>query len=133
MGPKKQHFWQKINILKETIVIWEYGERQFVKNWAWFYKQSGSKIEVRRKRIFYKKWSPKLIFLNEFSIWKSSVDFWHRKLTLKVPFRHFLMNHNSSQDFLNSFLWECWFLGKKLAFYDPPSLKFHNRTDTKSY
>ena len=24
----------------------------------------------------------------------------------------------------------CWFLGKKLPFQDPPSLKFHNRTDT---
>ena len=25
----------------------------------------------------------------------------------------------------------CWFLAKKLAFKDPPSLKFHNRTDIK--
>jgi hypothetical protein len=35
-----------------------------------------------------------LIFLNEF-FWKNSVDFWQRKLTLKVQFRHFLTNHNS--------------------------------------
>ena len=27
------------------------------------------------------------------------------------------------------FLWVCWFLGKNLAFWDPPSLKFHNWTD----
>ena len=29
---------------------------------------------------------------------KNDVDFWHRKLTLKVQFRHFVTNHNSSQD-----------------------------------
>ena len=32
------------------------------------------------------------------SFWKNSVDFWHRKLTLKVQFLHFLMNHKSLQD-----------------------------------
>ena len=32
--------------------------------------------------------------------WKKSVDFWHWKLTLKVQFWHFLMNHNSSTNFL---------------------------------
>ena len=36
------------------------------------------------KNDFTKKWSPKLIFLNENFFWKISVDFWHRKLTLKV-------------------------------------------------
>ena len=30
-------------------------------------------------------------------------------------------------------LWACWFLGKNLAFKDPLSLKFHNRTDTNVY
>ena len=33
----------------------------------------------------------------------------------------------------NGFLSACRFLGKKLAFKDPPSLKFHNRTDTNNY
>ena len=27
----------------------------------------------------------------------------------------------------------CWFLAKKLAFKDPPSLKFHDRTDINIY
>ena len=31
-----------------------------------FRKKSGSKIEVRKKSFFYKKRSPKLIFLNDF-------------------------------------------------------------------
>ena len=35
-GPKKHNFWPIYS--KETIVFWEYGERQFVKNWAWFEK-----------------------------------------------------------------------------------------------
>ena len=51
------------------------------------------------KNVFTKKWSPKLIFLNEFFFWKNSVDFWHWKLTLKVRFWHFLTNRNSSKDF----------------------------------
>ena len=31
------------------------------------------------------------------------------------------------------FLQECWFLAKNLAFQDPPSMKFHNRTDISTY
>ena len=31
----------------------------------------------------------------------------------------------------NDYLSICWFLAKNLSFKDPPSLKFHNRTDTK--
>ena len=34
--------------------------------------------------------SPKLVFFNEKKIKKDSDDFWHRKLTLKVKFGHFL-------------------------------------------
>ena len=30
---------------------------------------------------------------------------------------------------LKKIIWACWFLGKNLAFWDPPSLKFHNQTD----
>ena len=46
--------------------------------------------------FFYKKWSPKLIFFNDFFLffWKNTIDFWHRKLTLKVRFWQILMNHN---------------------------------------
>ena len=45
-----------------------------------FIKQSGSKIEVR-KNIFYKKWPPKLIFLNDFFSKKL-----HRFSTQKIDF-----------------------------------------------
>ena len=33
---KSKIFGQKSIYSKEIIVFWEYGERQFVKNWAWF-------------------------------------------------------------------------------------------------
>ena len=42
------------------------------------------------KNVFYKKGGPKLILSCEKKIQKDSNDFWHRKLTLKVRFRHFL-------------------------------------------
>ena len=42
------------------------------------------------KNVFYKKCGPELIFFSEKKIQKDSNDFWHRKLTLKVRFRHFL-------------------------------------------
>ena len=31
------------------------------------------------------------------------------------------------------YLWVCWFLAKNLAFYEPPYLKFNNRTDISMY
>ena len=52
------------------------------------------------KKVFTEKWSPKLIFSDEIFFWKNSVDFWHRKWTLKVQFWHFLTNCNSLKDFL---------------------------------
>ena len=40
--------------------------------------------------------------------WKNSVDFWHRKLTLKVQFWHFLTNHNSLQDCFKKIHVDSW-------------------------
>ena len=71
-----------------------------------------------------------MIFLDKFFFWKNSINFWHPRLTLKVQFWHFLTNCHYSWDFFKDFsLVPCWFLAKKLAFKDPPSLKFHDRTD----
>ena len=82
------------------------------------------------KNVFNKKCSPKLIFLDEFFFRKNSVDFWHRKLTLKVQFWHFLRpwHYVNLQNTAISF--ECsWFLSKNLAFYDPSSKKLYDLTD----
>ena len=42
------------------------------------------------KNVNNKKCAPKFIFFNEKKNQKDSNDFWHRKLTLKVKFWHFL-------------------------------------------
>ena len=49
--------------------------------------------------------------------WKNSVDFWHRKLTLKVQFWHFLRpwHYVNLQNTAISFVYS-WFLCKNLAF-----------------
>jgi hypothetical protein len=69
------------------------------------------------KNVFYKKWSPKLIFLDEIFFWEISVNFWHRKLTLKVQFWHFLRpwRYVNLQNAIISFEYS-WFLSKNLAF-----------------
>ena len=54
-----------------------------------FKKWSGSKIEVRKKCFFYKKWSPKLIFIRIF-FWKNSVDFYIENWLWKYDFGTFL-------------------------------------------
>ena len=81
------------------------------------------------KNVFYKKCGPKLIFFNEKKIQKDSNDFWHRKLTLKVRFRHFLttpVNICESQiKKLFLFYWffllkssPCWLTSSKLHHWD---------------
>ena len=66
-----------------------------------------------------------MIFVDNFFFFLNSINFWHPKLTLKVRFWHFLTNCH----FKDFSLVACWFLAKRLAFKDQPSLKFHDRTD----
>ena len=70
---KSKIFGQKSIHSKGTIVFWDYGKHQFVKNWAWFLENKVvQKLKVE-KNVFYKKWSPKLLFWNEFLTYK--IDF----------------------------------------------------------
>jgi len=90
------------------------------------------------KNVFTKKWSPKLIFLNEIFFWKNSVDFWHQKLTLKVRFWHFLMNCNSSTDCLKRNPLSMSILGQKSCFLGPTNFKipqpnWHYTTHRQSF
>ena len=63
VGPKKQDFCPKINILiKETIIFWEYGERQFLG----MILENKVVQKLKLEKNVFKKWSPKLIFLNDF-------------------------------------------------------------------
>ena len=81
MGPKKQGFCSKW-------ILWI--------DIVWGLQKLGLILESKvvqklslEKNGFNKKWSPKLIFLDENFFQKNSVGFWHRKLTLKVQFLHF--------------------------------------------
>ena len=82
------------------------------------------------KNVNKKKCAPKLIFFNEKKIEKDSDNFWHRKLTLKVKFWHFLTLFDTSPltqfSKFNIFLWVCWCLGKNLSNFVPPVWKVHN-------
>jgi hypothetical protein len=66
VGPKKQDFWPKINILKGnhcTLRIQGAPVRQKLSMILENIVVQKLKLE---KNYFYKKWSPKLIFLNDF-------------------------------------------------------------------
>ena len=92
VDPKKQDFWPKINILKGNHCILRIRGAPVCQKLGMIL---GNKVVQKlklEKNVFYKKWPPKLIFLNFSFFWKNSVDFWHRKLTLKVWFWHFLTN-----------------------------------------
>ena len=66
VGPKKPDFRPKINILK--------GNHYILRIWGAPLRQNlgmilGNKVVQKlklEKNVFYKKWSPKLIFLNNF-------------------------------------------------------------------
>ena len=58
VGPKNQDFWPKNNILKGNHCILRIRGVQ-VEN------KVVQKLKLE-KNVFYKKWSPKLIFLNNF-------------------------------------------------------------------
>ena len=85
----------KVFTQKSTVVKWNCCI--FWIDIAWGLQKLGLILESKvvqklslEKNVFNKKWSPKLIFLDEFFFRKNSVDFWHRKLALKVQFWRFL-------------------------------------------
>ena len=87
---KNQVFAQKSTVVKwNCSILWI--------DIVWGLQKLGPILESKvvqklslEKNVFNKKNSPKLIFLDEIFFWKYSVDFWHRKLTFKVQFWHFL-------------------------------------------
>ena len=114
---KSKVFTQKSTVVKwNCCILWI--------DIAWGLQKLGLILESKvvqklslEKNVFNKKWSPKLIFLDEIFFWKNSVDFWHRKLTLKVQFWHFLRpwHYVNLQNTAISFEYS-WFLSKNLAF-----------------
>ena len=65
-GPKKQDFWPKINILKGNYCILRIrGVPVRQKLGMILENKVVQKLKLERN-VIHKKWSPKLIFLNEF-------------------------------------------------------------------
>ena len=67
MGPKKLDFWPKINRLKGNhciLRIW--GAPPVRQKLCMILENKVVRKLKLEKKVFYKKWSPKLIFLNDF-------------------------------------------------------------------
>ena len=66
VGTKKQDFWPKINILKENHCILRIQGAPVRQKLGMILENKVVQKLKLEKNVFYKKWSPKLIFLNEF-------------------------------------------------------------------
>ena len=76
VGPIKQHFWPKINILKgNRFILRIQGAPVRQKLGMILENEVLQKLKLEKKIFFYKKWSPRLIFLNEFSFEKIPLIF----------------------------------------------------------
>ena len=67
VGPKKQDFWPTINIvLKENHCILRIQGAPVCQKLGMILENKVFQKLKLEKNVFYKKWSPKLIFLNDF-------------------------------------------------------------------
>ena len=82
------------------------------KIWRHFRNKSRSILKLS-KNLFYKKCGPKLIFFNEIFFLKNSNVFGHRKMTLKVKFRHYLTTYvNICKSQIKKLFFFYWFFAK---------------------
>ena len=75
MGPKKQDFRPKINILKGNHCILRIQGAPVRQKLGMILENKVVQKLKLEKNVFYKKWSPKLIFLNGLFFEKNSFDF----------------------------------------------------------
>ena len=82
VGPKKQDFWPWPRIIihtpRENSLNFLRGVSVYQKLGIILEKKVVQKLNLE-KNVFTKKWSPKLIFLNDF-FWKKLVDFFTQKI-----------------------------------------------------
>ena len=86
VGPKKQDFWPKINMLKGNHCILRIRGAPVCQKLGMILENKVVQKLKLEKNVFYKKWSPKLIFLNDLFY---NLSILHRKL-----FKKFLSNFN---------------------------------------
>jgi hypothetical protein len=65
VGPKKQDLWPKINILKGNHCILRIQVAPVCKKLDMILEKKVVQKLKLEKKVFYKKWSPKLIFLDD--------------------------------------------------------------------
>ena len=82
-GPKKQDFWPKFNLLNGKHSILRIQGAPVRQKLGMILENKVVQKLKLEKKVLNKKWSLKLIFINEKKIQKNAVNFWHRKLTLK--------------------------------------------------
>ena len=75
VGPKMQAFCPRIDILKRNRCILRIRGAPVCQKLGMILENKVVQKLKLEKKAFYKKWFPKLIFLNEFFFWKNSVDF----------------------------------------------------------
>ena len=63
VGPKKQDFWPKINVLKGNDCILRIQRASVCQKLGMILENKV--VQKLEKNDFYKRWSPKLTFLNE--------------------------------------------------------------------
>ena len=66
VGPKKQDFWPKIHILKGNHCILRIRGAPVRQKLSMILENKVVQKLKLEKNVFYTKWSPKLIFLNDF-------------------------------------------------------------------
>ena len=66
VGPKKQDFWSKINVLKGNHYILRIRGAPICQKLGMILENKMVQKVKLEKMFFTKKWSPKLIFLNDF-------------------------------------------------------------------
>ena len=85
VGPKKQDFWPKINILKGYHCILRIRGAPAHKKLGMILENKVVQKLKLEKNVFYRKWSSRLIFLNDFLFFEKNPSI----LTLKVHFGTF--------------------------------------------
>ena len=70
VDPTKQDFWPKINILKGNYCILRIRGAPVLQNFGMILENKVVQKLKLEKNVFYKKCSPKLIFLNDFFLKK---------------------------------------------------------------
>ena len=86
VGPKKQDFWPKINILKGNHCILRIRGAPVRQKLGMIL---GNKVVQKlklEKNVFNKKWSPKLIFLNDFFFFEKILSILDIESTLSALF-----------------------------------------------